>query len=121
MKNRILIVDDEPVIRNLFTRVLSPCGYVAVLAEGVREANLAIHNDAFDLLITDLSLQDGSGVDVVRMFREKDGNAPVLIVTGSLTAGARQQMLQGLSNCYCLMKPVEVRELKSVVAELLPL
>ena len=62
--NKILIVEDEEIIRRLFQRILSKTEYQLVLVENVTDAFKMIQSEKFDLLITDLRLPDGHGLDV---------------------------------------------------------
>ena len=79
----ILIVDDEPVILDVFRRFLEGDGRRLLLAGSVREA-LAIAREArdIDVAILDKNLGDGSGLDVARGLKEAKPDAEVILVTG---------------------------------------
>ncbi len=119
MGKKILIVEDEEVIRHLFKRVLTPLGHDLNIVPGVRDAIAQLETNVFDLLISDLRLQDGIGTDVARAYLQKQPGHPVLIVTGSLSPGERLGELENIPNCHCLHKPVELHELQSKIDQLL--
>jgi two-component system, cell cycle sensor histidine kinase and response regulator CckA len=79
----ILIVDDEPVILDVFRRFLEGDGRRLLLAGSVREA-LAIAREAreIDVAILDKNLGDGSGLDVARGLKQAKPDAEVILVTG---------------------------------------
>ncbi len=79
----ILIVDDEPVILDVFRRFLEADGRRLLLAGSVREA-LAIGREAreIDVAIVDKNLGDGSGLDVARGLKEAKPDLEVILVTG---------------------------------------
>lgn len=81
---RILVVDDEPIIRLYFEEVLSlanaqvtTCGSVA---EALRQFDAAPHG--FDLVIADQTMPGGSGVDLIREIRKLNGDLPVFLHSG---------------------------------------
>src|SRR5450755_2091616 len=84
-KISILVVEDEPVIRMLVGRVLVSRDRHLVVTDCMQEALSQIHQKPFDLLLTDLRLPDGHGVEVMRQFRNKFPRAPMIVMTGSLT------------------------------------
>jgi CheY-like chemotaxis protein len=76
----ILVVDDEPTIRDLVRRVLERHGYVVVAcstaAEALRSAAGA------DLLLVDVMLSDGSGRELVQQVRQNRPDLPVVLMSG---------------------------------------
>jgi DNA-binding NtrC family response regulator len=119
---RILVVEDEEVIRTICERVLSRMGYETFLAGGIREAAAQIKGlDRLDMLITDMRLPDGDGVDAILLIRQKHPEAKVLIMTGSPNPGDRKGRLQevGLTQEDVLPKPFEIKKLESTVREYL--
>ncbi len=81
---RVLLVDDEPGIRRRVRALL-----VEALPEGeiveagtVEHARAHIQTGPWSLIVLDLGLPDGSGLDLLREVRELDGTAPVLVFSG---------------------------------------
>jgi len=65
-KTKVLIVDDEPAIREVLEMILQEWGYDVRLATSVATALQAANSEPMDLLISDLGLPDGSGHDLMR-------------------------------------------------------
>lgn len=117
---KILIVEDEEVIRRLCRRILAQNGYELVFACDVKEAREKIGDaDPYELLIADMKLPDGSGLEVIRHFRETHARARVLIVTGSLTPEDRGGRLSewGFTKKDFLFKPFKIKDFESAVRE----
>jgi len=79
----ILLVDDHPVVREGYRRLLEMRGrfQVSAEAEDVPEAYLAYKNHKPDVVVMDLTLQGASGLEAVRRIREWDKDAKVLVFT----------------------------------------
>ena len=80
---KILLVEDEQIIQVLCRRLLGQMGFDLRVAGSVAEAGEAIKDYPPDLLITDLRLPDGDGVEVIMLLKERAADAKVIIVTGS--------------------------------------
>jgi two-component system response regulator HydG len=80
----ILAVDDEVDLCILMDRILTRRGYAVTTASGVSEALDALAGlpTAPDLLITDINMPDGRGIDLAERVRENVGDIPVLYVSG---------------------------------------
>ncbi len=80
---RILILDDEPNIRRSLQMILEHEGYAVLTAGSVVEGRrLASGADA---LLLDVRLPDGSGIDFLKQFREKETSAPAIMISGHAT------------------------------------
>ena len=80
---KILIVDDEPPIRDFVERVLRDAGYTTALAVDGREAlEVAGKFGSCDLLLTDLVMPEMNGDELARRLRRDDPNLNVLYLTG---------------------------------------
>jgi DNA-binding NtrC family response regulator len=79
---RILIVDDEAMIRALLTEILSQEGYDVIAAEDGEVAVSILEGGGIDLIITDMLMPRGSGIEVLRAARRYDPRIPVIIMTG---------------------------------------
>jgi DNA-binding NtrC family response regulator len=77
----ILVVDDEPAARSTLALLLRKRGHRLTEAEGVAEAVKRLTEDTFDLVITDLRMPDGDGLDVLRAVRAHGADAPVILLT----------------------------------------
>ncbi len=88
--SQILIVEDEPIIRSELGRLLARAGHEVTDAGSVAEAESKQPLDAFDLIIADLRLPGGSGMELIG----KCGKAPVLIMTSYATVRAAVEAMQ---------------------------
>jgi EAL domain-containing protein (putative c-di-GMP-specific phosphodiesterase class I)/ActR/RegA family two-component response regulator len=80
---RVLVVDDEPGLRDIYGSVLREAGYAVDLAPDLRTARALLAENGFDLVISDISLPDGTGIDVLKTVRERSLDLPVILVTGA--------------------------------------
>jgi DNA-binding NtrC family response regulator len=81
----VLVVDDDPMVRDVATQVLRVQGYKVLAAEGAEQAlRLAGETATIHLLITDLSVPEIDGLELTRRFLSVHPNTPVLMVSGSL-------------------------------------
>lgn len=80
---RVLLVDDHPIVRQGLRRLISnePGLVVCAEAESVREARRAIREHAPDVVVADLSLKDGDGIDLVKDIRAHHPQLPVLVLS----------------------------------------
>jgi DNA-binding NtrC family response regulator len=80
----LLVVDDDPMVRDVETKILRLQGYTVLKAEGAAEAlRLAREAAAIHLLITDFSMPEFDGLELTRRFRAVHPKSPVLMVSGS--------------------------------------
>jgi CheY-like chemotaxis protein len=85
LMTRIFIVDDHPILRDFMATMLDrhPAFKVVGVAPSIRETLETVERCGPDLMLIDLSLQDGSGLQLVRALRHIGIRTPVLIVTGT--------------------------------------
>lgn len=83
---RILLCEDEQLIRMLLADTLSQHGHCVVEASSAKAA-LQHDLDSVDVLITDLGLPDGSGVDLARAARIRRPDLPIIYATGHTDHG----------------------------------
>lgn len=114
---RILVVDDEDLIRNMIALNLADEGYDVVQAENGREAlnlleniNSANSKEKIDLLILDLMLPEISGLDICRLLRYRGNNIPILILSAKAAETDRVLGLEIGADDY-VTKPFSMKEL----------
>lgn len=112
----VLVADDEPVIRRLYSRVLSTAGYEVVEAADGEEALAKLATTDVALLLLDTSMPRLDGLAVIRRLRAEEATArlPIVLVSGT---GAEADRIRGLdlgANDY-LIKPFSITELVACV------
>lgn len=115
---RILVVEDNLRFGGLLQSHLKSVGYTADIATSIAEFKSLMVPNTYDLLIVDLSLPDGDGIEVIRMSRNLNFRAPILIVSGRT---AVQDRIAGL-DCGAddfLIKPFNVAELLARIRALM--
>jgi DNA-binding NtrC family response regulator len=111
----VLIVDDEPGIRSALLAHFSREGWRVTVAGGVREAEMRIAQTDYSLVVTDVRLADGTGVELLRQLRSAASRAPVILLTGFGTVAEAVEAMQLGASDY-LMKPVAWKDLSARVA-----
>jgi DNA-binding response OmpR family regulator len=115
---KLLIVDDERDLVDAYVRLLERAGHRCVGAFDAREAIELIDSDPPDLVLTDLSLPDSNGLEVIRHARAKSPLVPIIVMSGHNTQGMNEAALAAGAN-LCLLKPVSIAELKRVIGDAL--
>ena len=78
---RILVVDDDPEIRKLLARYVESQGFRVLLAASCRELRDQLVAHHVDLIVLDVMLPDGSGLDMCRDLRAQRSNVPIILLT----------------------------------------
>ena len=110
----ILIVDDEADLVTTYERLLHRRGYRVVSAGSCREGLLVLEREPLALVVTDLRLPDGDGLDIVRAARRTPTPTPSLVVTGFASEASRSAALAAGAAGY-LAKPFAASNLVSLV------
>ncbi|MFT3819332.1 MAG: sigma-54 dependent transcriptional regulator [Rubrivivax sp.] len=112
---RLLVVDDEPDLRTLYELTLVREGYDVDCAGSVEEAWAALQAQRFAVVITDMRLPDGSGLDLLRRMDEHGRREKGIVITAYGSAENAVEALKAGAYDY-LTKPVDLRQFRSVVA-----
>ena len=115
-KGRILVVDDEDIVRTSCSRTLSPEGYEVRLAKNGVEGLKMASEERFDLVLTDLKMPDMDGIEVLRIIKGKWPETAVIIVTGYQTVDTAVKAIKLGAYDY-IEKPFTPDALISAVAE----
>lgn len=113
-KGRVLIIDDDEIIRKSCEKVLSPEGYTVVSAQSGREGLKLLSNKPFDLVLTDLRMPDMNGIDVLKKVKERGPDIEVIIITGYGTIKSAIEAIRYGAYDY-VEKPFSPEELLNVV------
>jgi CheY-like chemotaxis protein len=79
---KVLVVDDDPIVRKSFDRVLTGKGYAVITAESGEEAMRKLNEEKYDLVYTDIRMPGMSGLDVAEQVKASKPWTPVVIITG---------------------------------------
>ncbi|GAB4534687.1 MAG: hypothetical protein Fur0020_01560 [Thermodesulfovibrionia bacterium] len=82
---KILVIDDEPIVRTSCQKILIPEGYDVVLAENGEDGLKMMEGGDFKLVLLDLKMPGMDGVDVLKLIRSKWPDTKVIILTGYST------------------------------------
>ena len=85
---KVLVVDDDPVVRKSFNRVLSGKGYAVITAENGEEALRKLAEEKYDVVYTDIRMPGMDGLEVAERVRARRPWTPVVIITGYGTEAA---------------------------------
>ena len=113
---RLLVVDDDPLLRRLAVKVLAKYGHTVSEAENGREALRIIDRQPPDLVVLDLEMPEMPGLEVLRALRSKPATAhlPVLILTASGNEAATSASFEAGATDY-LTKPFSIPQLTARV------
>ncbi len=114
MTQRVLVIDDEPDIRELLELTLLRMGLETATAGTVKEGLLELQRFKPDLCLTDMKLPDGTGFDVVRYIQREMSYIPVAVITAF---GSMESAVEALkAGAYDFVsKPVDLTKLRDLV------
>ena len=118
---RLLVVDDEPDLRTLYELTLLREGYDVECAGSVEEGwSLLLSRGAtgYQLVITDMRLPDGNGLDLLRRMEEAGRREKAIVITAYGSPENAVEALKAGAYDY-LTKPVDLRQFRAVVASAL--
>ena len=115
---RILLVEDHPDTARLMRRLLIAEGHAVQLAGDVATAVNLAGAHPFDLLLSDLGLPDGTGVDLMRTLRAAGSRLPGIVLSGY---GQDQDIARSLEAGFAthLVKPLSLKQLRNAMVELI--
>jgi DNA-binding NtrC family response regulator len=111
---RILIVEDRDSLRRMLERALTQEGYAVASAADAQEGIRRAGEGAWDLVLTDLKLPDGSGIDVLAASRRAAPRIPVVVLTGYGTVATAVEAMK-LGAFDFLEKPVAIDDLYRLI------
>jgi signal transduction histidine kinase len=111
---KVLVVDDEESVVVTIKAILQLDGYDVATTTTCAQARAMVHDVEYDLVLTDLRLEDGDGLDVLKAVRERYPETVTIMLTGYASLESAIQALRAGAYDY-LVKPSEVEELRSTV------
>jgi DNA-binding NtrC family response regulator len=116
-KARILLIDDEPLVLDMYEHVLQTAGHEVITAGNSFEAIKTIREEPIDMVICDVRLHPFDGFEIMERAQEQHPQLPVILMTGSPRPGDEER-LKGRNTVY-LLKPISLQILEEIVNELL--
>ena len=117
-KQSILVIDDEPAIRDMLQIALDAAGFKVVLAEDAKQAYPIIIDTPPDLILLDWMMPGTSGIELLRRLRRDEINVPVIMLTAKVEEASKIAGLDSGADDY-IAKPFSPRELVSRVKAIL--
>ena len=116
--SRILVIDDEDVIRALVREILETAGHETTGAESVERALALLEDHEFDLVVSDVIMPGLSGLELLDAVQSRRASLPVVLITG---AGTYDTLSQALTRgaAGLVTKPFSHAELQAAVADTL--
>ncbi len=120
MKEKILIVEDNPESMRLLEMVLRAKNYTLLKATDGEEALDIAMRERPDLIIMDIQLPKMNGLEVTRKLRETPAfsHTPIIAITAYAMKGDKERVIDAGCDAY-LSKPINTRELPEIIAGML--
>lgn len=118
---QILVIDDDPIVREMMISAMTQAGYRAHGVGNGKQAILWLQENAASLVISDIFMPEGDGLEVIRYLRQAKAHIPILAVSGGNPL-IRQDYLviaQQLGADQVLSKPIRPHDLLRTVKSLL--
>jgi DNA-binding response OmpR family regulator len=116
---RILVVDDDPLIRKMLEHTLGASGHTVVPAADGREARDLLGVVPVDLVITDIDVPEIDGLQIIAALRRARSKVPILALSARSGRDSRINMATAFGADRTLVKPFDLRQLLETVEELL--
>ncbi len=110
---RILVVDDEQLVRWFLERAMKKWGHDVVSVSNNREALNHLNASTFDVVFTDLRMPGGNGSDLIKVVREKSRNLKVVVCSAFITNDMAEEF-RG-KGIHILKNPLKLAELESTL------
>jgi signal transduction histidine kinase/CheY-like chemotaxis protein len=113
---KILLVEDEPTTLGLLERLLRGLGHEVTAANTLASATEAARSGAHDLIVSDIGLPDGSGLDLMRRIAAEKGSIPAIALTGFGTEEDIRRSLEAGFSAH-MTKPIDFAELEASIRQ----
>ena len=111
---RVLVVEDEAVLRLTFSQFLEDEGYTVVNVDSYNGAIEVLERESVDIIVTDIVLGGKTGIDLLRTVHEQDMNCSIIMITGEPNVETAAEAVRHGAFDY-LAKPVTGQQLQRVV------
>jgi len=121
---KILVMDDDSLVRNAAVQMLTRMGHEVVSAVDGKEGLARFQEQPFDLVLTDIVMPEREGLETIQAIRKINRTIPVIAISGGTSDMSPEILLkvaQHLGAQRLISKPFSLSHLKAVVDEMLPL
>lgn len=115
----ILVVDDDPGVREVIRSMLESAGYEVMAAENGREALKLLRACHVDLILTDLVMPEQEGIETIKTLRREYPNLKVIAMSGAF-GGDYLRIASYLGAHATLPKPIQMQALLQLIGQMLP-
>lgn len=113
-KSTLLVVDDEPDLREILSDEFRQEGFTVFEAENGLAALAILQSSPVDLVISDIRMPKGDGLFLLREIRKKSPTSPsVILISGFTDVDRKQALREGAQELFC--KPFDFEQLKKAV------
>ncbi len=109
---RILIVDDDEAIRSVLADLFRDEGYTVKTACNGRQALAAVERNVYDVLLTDLDMPDGNGLELARALHGQNSTIPLVVMAASRSGAATSREMDAVAY---LQKPFDIETVISTI------
>ncbi len=113
---KLLVIDDEEIILNIAADVLGNEGFDVRTESNPLKALSLVEREKFDFVLTDISMPEMNGLELIKRIQEIDSNVGAIFMTGYANLQTAKEAIQTGAYDY-IMKPFELNELRAAVTE----
>lgn len=117
MPVRVLVVDDEPSSRQLCLELLQGLGYASEAVDSAEKAIAVLEDGQVDIVVSDVHMPGGSGMDLLRTIKENHPSVDVLVMTGFATISEAVDAVKLGAYDY-IAKPFQLEKFRTVIRRL---
>jgi two-component system, cell cycle sensor histidine kinase and response regulator CckA len=110
---RVLVVDDEPMVRSVLRKLLALRGHTVIEADSGAEALSILQNEQFDVIVTDQGMPEMNGREFARRTRALLPDIPIVLLTGDTHTGTTDASISAV-----LAKPFKIDEVEGTITDL---
>jgi DNA-binding NtrC family response regulator len=118
MRKKLLVIEDEPCIRQVLELHLLAAGYDVICAESAADGLASLSHGGISAVICDFSLPDMDGTQLIKTIKLMNASLPIIVISGFLDDGNADKVM-ALGVAEFLRKPFPKEALLSAVADVL--
>lgn len=119
---RVLIIEDEQFISDLYVRTLEKSGYVVAVASDGDQALVEAQTNTYDIILLDIMIPNLTGTEILRRLRDPAQtpklHSKIIVTTNLELAGSAKQDIESMADGYIIKAEVTPRELAKFLDEL---